>query len=40
MNLYEFSEKNNREMGVLFDSVDDSDIFKEALKEIKSISNT
>ena len=39
MNLYEFSEKINREMGVLFDSVDDSDIFKEALKEIKSISN-
>jgi hypothetical protein len=40
MNLYEFSEKNNREMGVLFDSIEDSVIFKEALREIKSIINS
>jgi hypothetical protein len=39
MNLLEYSEKNNREMGVLFDSKEDEVIFKEALKEIKSILN-
>lgn len=47
MNLYEYSEKNNREMGVLMHNVNldnpneyydgDDQIFKEALSEIKSI---
>lgn len=39
MNLIGFSEKNNREMGVLFDCNDDKEIFNETLKEIKSIIN-
>jgi len=45
MNLYEFSEKNNREMGVLFRgsvtsnsfSSEDSEIFEDALNEISAI---
>jgi hypothetical protein len=37
MNLYEFSEKNNREIGILVDAVLDQDIYKEALKEVESI---
>lgn len=39
MNLYEFSEKNNREMGILVDKNSDNDIYKETLKEIESIKN-
>ena len=39
MNMYEFSEKNNREMGVLIRAKDDRDVFSKALEEIKSIIN-
>lgn len=44
MNLYEYSEKNNREMGILFEKKnngfsDDEKIFKDALEEIKEILN-
>jgi len=37
MNMYEFSEKNNREMGILLKSDSDNGIFNEALDEAKSI---
>jgi hypothetical protein len=37
MNLYEFSEKNNREIGVQFDVHEDQDLFAEACEEIESI---
>ena len=37
MNMYEFSEKNNREMGILLRSDSDKGIFNEALNEAKSI---
>lgn len=37
MNMYEFSEKNNREMGVLIDSVVDKDLFNKAVTEALSI---
>lgn len=37
MNLYEFSEKNNREMGILIDLVDDKHIYEEAVAEVESI---
>lgn len=37
MNLHEFSEKNNREMGVLIDKINDSGIFEEAELESSSI---
>lgn len=40
MNLYEFSERNNREMGILFEKEKDSQIFKDTLKEIESIKNS
>ncbi len=40
MNLYEFSEKNNREMGVLIDKSKDAELFAEALQEIESIKNS
>lgn len=40
MNLYEFSEKNNREMGVLIDKKDDFQIFEDTLKEVESIKNS
>jgi phosphatidylserine/phosphatidylglycerophosphate/cardiolipin synthase-like enzyme len=44
MNLYEYSEKNNREMGILFEKKnngfsDGERIFKDALEEIKEIIN-
>lgn len=39
MNLHEFSEKNNREMGILIERTNDVDIFRETLKEIESIKN-
>lgn len=37
MNMYEFSEKNNREMGILIDRVEDDDLYQNALLEIDSI---
>lgn len=37
MNLYEFSEKNNREMGVLIDQEVDEELYAEAAKEVASI---
>ena len=39
MNLYEFSERNNREMGILINIEKDKDIFTNALEEIESIKN-
>lgn len=37
MNLYEYSEKNNREMGIIIDRISDNAIFDEAINETKSI---
>lgn len=37
MNMYEFSEKNNREMGVLIDRIKDKDLFDKAVSETHSI---
>lgn len=37
MNMYEFSEKNNREMGVLIDRVIDKEVFDKAVAKIFSI---
>lgn len=37
MNMYEFSEKNNREMGVLIDRVNDKVLFDKAIGETLSI---
>lgn len=37
MNMYEYSEKNNREMGVLLTRVGDSEAFEAAAVEIRSI---
>lgn len=37
MNMYEFSEKNNREMGVLIDRNADKDLFEKAVNETFSI---
>ena len=37
MNMYEFSEKTNREMGVLIDAVNDPTLFQKALDETTSI---
>lgn len=37
MNMYQFSENNNREMGVLIDSNNDKDLFKKATEETYSI---
>lgn len=39
MNLYEFSERNNREMGILIDSEYDKMIFEDAIEEVQSIKN-
>lgn len=39
MNLYEFSERNNREMGLLIEKATDQEIFEETLAEIESIKN-
>ncbi len=44
MNLYEYSEKNNREMGILFEKHEfdfsgETTVFKEALEEIREIIN-
>jgi len=37
MNIYEFSEKHNREMGLLIRKADDNKAFNDAVKEAKSI---
>lgn len=37
MNFYEFSEANNREMGVLVSSYDDTDAFHEAAVEVNTL---
>ena len=37
MNMYEFSEKNNREMGVLIERAKDKDLFDRAVDETLSI---
>jgi hypothetical protein len=37
MNMYEFSEKNNREMGILFRTTADADVARVALDEVLSI---
>lgn len=37
MNLHEFSEKNNREMGVLINKANDSEIYESAVQESNSI---
>ena len=35
--MYEFSERNNREMGILIDVKSDKEIYEKANKEVKSI---
>lgn len=40
MNMYEFSEKKNREMGVLLSKENDEKLFTEAVKETESIINS
>ena len=37
MNMYQFSEKNNREMGVLIDAKNDKELFDKAVNEALSI---
>ena len=37
MNLYEFSEKTNREMGILVTKDEDSQVYHAALEEVRSI---
>ncbi len=37
MNLYDFSEKNNREMGLLITKMDDLEVFTDAVEESLSI---
>jgi len=37
MNLYEFSEKNNREMGIFISKTDDIEMFNEAVEETLSV---
>lgn len=37
MNMYEFSEKTNREMGVLIDRIIDKELFDKAIDETRSI---
>ncbi len=39
MNLYEYSEINNREMGIALDKIEDNEIYQEGLDEIESIKN-
>lgn len=40
MNIYEFSEKNNREMGILIRKEADNKVFNDAVKEAESIVNS
>lgn len=37
MNMYEFSEKNNREMGILISRQEDKELYADTLREVKSI---
>lgn len=37
MNMYEYSEKNNREMGVFITRANDGNLFEQAVKETQSI---
>lgn len=37
MNIYEFSEKNNREMGILVEKDKDFELYSSAIKEVYSI---
>mgnify|MGYP007072815678 CR=1 FL=1 len=37
MNMYEFSEKNNREMGILIEANSDKQIYDKAVVEAESI---
>jgi phosphatidylserine/phosphatidylglycerophosphate/cardiolipin synthase-like enzyme len=37
MNMYEFSEKNNREMGILIRKTEDSKVYMDTVEEVKSI---
>lgn len=37
MNFFEYSEKNNREMGILINALADSDVYQAALRETNSI---
>ncbi|MFA8299796.1 MAG: phospholipase D family protein [Hyphomicrobiales bacterium] len=39
MNMYEFSEKNNREMGIFIDSIKNRMVYKNAVLETESILN-
>lgn len=39
MNLYEYSEKNNREMSILIHKKSDKEIYDDAIDEIESIKN-
>ncbi|MCW9705773.1 phospholipase D family protein [Fodinibius salsisoli] len=39
MNLYEYSEKNNREMSILINKNTDKEIYDDAIREIESIKN-
>ncbi|GEM_PF-5981765 len=40
MNLYEYSERNNREMGIMLNKFDDAEAFDDVLDEIESIINS
>ena len=40
MNLYEYSEQNNREMGIVIDKDEDAQIYEDTIKEIISIKNS
>ncbi|MFH5884691.1 phospholipase D-like domain-containing protein [Halalkalibaculum sp. DA3122] len=40
MNMYAFSERNNREMGIYIDRVKDTELFEKARQEAYSIMNT
>ena len=37
LNLYDFSEQNNREMGILITRQDDEQVFKEAVEEAQRV---
>lgn len=39
MNMYEFSERSNREMGVLISRANDQTLYEDAFEEIRSIVN-
>ena len=40
MNMYEFSEKNNREMGIFISKQDDTKAYSELIREVQSIVNS